>query len=122
MRLLTRAAALLLIAFPAYAQPADGHKRSGVLRELNNAVEALVRRVSPSVVQVLVTSHGPRDGAERDSSFEIVRQSTVGSGVILDSDGYIVTNAHLLIGAIDGKRQNRGVSFSVGRGSVFPVA
>jgi len=100
MRLLARAVTLLLIALPVSAQPADGHGRIGVLRELNNAVEAMARRVSPSVVQVLVTSYGPREGSDRRSEFEISRQVTVGSGVILDQDGYLVTSAHLVASAV----------------------
>jgi len=91
---------VFLIALPVSAQPADGQRHISVLRELNSSVEALVRRVSPSVVQVLVSSYGSREGGDRDSSLEIVRQSTVGSGVILDPDGYIVTNAHLVTGAV----------------------
>ena len=94
------ASALLLIALPVSAQPADGHRRVSVLRELNTAVDALVQRVSPSVVQVLVTAYGPREGADRDSSLAIVRQSLIGSGVIVDPDGYIVTNAHLVTSAV----------------------
>jgi len=43
MRLLARAVTLLLIALPVSAQPADGHGRIGVLREMNNAVETLAR-------------------------------------------------------------------------------
>src|ERR1700704_392417 len=97
---LTCAASLLLAARGASAQPAHAAHSMSALRELNNSVEALVRRVSPSVVQVVVTGYGPRGGVDGDSSFEIVRQVTVGSGVILDPDGYIVTNAPVVPGAV----------------------
>jgi serine protease Do len=96
----TYAASLLLIALPVCAQPRPGPGRIGVLRDLNSAVEVLVRRVSPSVVQLLVTSYGARETTDSDTPFEIVRQLTIGSGVVVDPDGYIVTNAHLVAGAV----------------------
>jgi serine protease Do len=91
------AATLLLAAQGSFAQPAA--RPAGVLRELNSSVEALVRQVSPSVVQVVVTGYAPREGASGNSPFDIVRQVNVGSGVILDPEGYIVTNAHVVAGA-----------------------
>src|SRR5438309_11342428 len=97
---LTGAAALLLIALPVSAQTRFAPGRVNPLRDLNSSVEALVRRVSPSVVQLLITTYGSREAADTDTSFEIVRQLTIGSGVVLDPDGYIVTNAHLVANAV----------------------
>ena len=71
-----------------------------LLRELSASVEDLTSRVSLSVVQVLVTSYGPVDGGVRgDTSPVIGRQRSIGSGAIIDSDGYIITNAHGVAGA-----------------------
>ena len=67
------------------------------LRQLGNAIEALARRVSPSVVQILVTalgSSGPSQGAG-----VLERQRIIGSGVIVDPTGFIITNAHVVSGA-----------------------
>src|SRR6266478_2126582 len=93
-------AGLLLVAPPSSAQPTHAARPIGALRELNGAVETLVRRVSPSVVQVVATGYGPRGGSDSESSLDIVRQVAVGSGVILDPDGYIITNEHVVAGAV----------------------
>lgn len=68
------------------------------LNQFSRSLQTLAARVSPSVVQVLVTRYGTRD--ENDQSGEVVsRQRNLGSGVIIDPNGFIVTNAHVVEGA-----------------------
>jgi serine protease Do len=63
-------------------------------------VEELVKRVSPSVVQVLVTGLGAtEEGAGGEAELVIGRLRSIGSGVIVGPEGYILTNAHVLKGA-----------------------
>lgn len=74
--------------------PAGG---ASILRELNGALSQLASRVSPAVVQILVTGYGPASSEEnRAATAFIARQHVVGSGVIVDPGGYIVTNAHVV--------------------------
>jgi serine protease Do len=94
-------AAFLLAATPLFAQSAvRPAARLGLLKELNASVEDLTARVSLSVVQVLVTGYGAVDEHMRgETGLVIGRQRTIGSGAIIDPDGYIVTNAHVVAGA-----------------------
>jgi len=72
-----------------------------LLRDLNASVEALTAHVSASVVQVLVTGYGAVDEHSRggETGLVIGRQRSIGSGAIIDPDGYIITNAHVVAGA-----------------------
>ena len=92
----------MLIASPLYAQSGSRPSASAsLLRDLNASVEELTTRVSASVVQVLVTGYGAVDERSRggETGLVIGRQRSVGSGAIIDPDGYIITNAHVVAGA-----------------------
>jgi serine protease Do len=78
----------------AAAQPAPKGPPVGDAVRLSATLTALATRVRPSVVQVLTTGYAPSpDGAL------LSRQRGTGSGVVLGSDGYVVTNAHVVQGA-----------------------
>jgi serine protease Do len=78
---------------------ASSNEAPQVLQQLNSALEALVAKVSPAVVQIQVTGFGPLEGNSRNQTALVARQHAIGSGVIVDSDGYIITNAHVVQGA-----------------------
>ncbi len=69
------------------------------LHQLNNSVRALVKRVTPSVVHLIVTGYGPVENNRGNTSLVLGKQQSVGSGVIIDPNGYIITNAHMVRGA-----------------------
>src|SRR5437868_15250109 len=54
------------------------------LRKLNQSVDALVRKVSPSVVHILVTGYGPVEEGDRANSTPIVgQQLPLCSGILV---------------------------------------
>src|SRR6266478_4109728 len=72
---------------------------SNLLRALDSSLETVVSKVSPAVVQIVVTGYGPSESHGHTDTARIVRQRALGTGVIVDPDGYIITNAHVVEGA-----------------------
>jgi serine protease Do len=80
-----------LLPVTASAQATAPARDIADLSRLSRDLYALSERIKPAVVQVLTTGYAPADGA-------LVRQRASGSGVILDADGYVITNAHVIQG------------------------
>ena len=67
--------------------------------DLSNILEATSRLVAPSVVEIFTTSYKPGSGIVPRSADLLTSERGSGSGVIVDPEGYIVTNAHVVQGA-----------------------
>jgi serine protease Do len=94
-------ALILLFAgsLPAQTASTPERPRADLLKQLSTSINDLTSRVSPSVVQVLVTGLRALDQKDEDDTALIGRQRSLASGVIVDPDGYIITNAHVVKGA-----------------------
>jgi serine protease Do len=90
---------LAAVALAAQAQTPARKNPAQLLDQFSESLQALAARVSPSVVQITVSRFAAQESGGR-TGVVLGRQQVVGSGVIIDPDGYIVTNAHVVSNAL----------------------
>ena len=85
----------LSVVSAAGARPAEVPSSGGNIRtleELSASFERIAARVSPSVVQIFTSGYSVPSGPWG----VVIKHAGEASGVVIDSAGYIVTNAHVV--------------------------
>ncbi len=98
-------------------------------QNLSRNFESLVKRISPAIVKIIVTGYGSTDEYDASDSGPVGRARGPGAGIIVDPDGYIITNYHVVKGADRVRVQitaapvgdSQVYSQLTARGAVFPA-
>ncbi len=88
----------IALSYPAEL-PAQRDQALARLKELSEYLEQLTQRVTPAVVAIMATGYTPLQQGDAPGTGLLTRRQVGGSGVILDPDGYILTNLHVVEGA-----------------------
>jgi serine protease Do len=90
---------------------------------LSQSVRRLTDHIAPAVVEIVVSGYGSRNEGAGRAANSVSSEESSGSGILVDPDGYIMTNAHVVEGAVRIRAFVQEASASTGQqGTPFPDA
>jgi serine protease Do len=98
-RALALVAAACFFSAAVRGQSTGAEQNSDAVHQMSTSFQALAKRVSPAIVEIMVTGYGSPNDEDSTASSAVERERSQGSGVIVDPDGYIITNYHVVKGS-----------------------
>jgi serine protease Do len=99
MKAMNRRTLFLLAALLPLEAQTTAVRRPDALHELNDTLENLSAKVSKSVVQVFSTGYAFNEESDGKNASLFSKQKSSGSAVIFTTDGFLITNNHVVQGA-----------------------